>query len=41
MVYEQLSPCSIVLTAKSENRNGNYEQELEVKLIPKKLGLSG
>ena len=41
MVYERLYPCSVVLTNKTENRNDNYEQGCERKLILKKLSLSG
>ena len=36
-----ISPCSAVLPAKSENRNGKCERRFEVKLILKKSSLSG
>ena len=37
----RISFSSVVLPAKSENRNGNCEQRCEGKSIPKKLSLSG
>ena len=36
-----LSPCSIVLSAKSENRNGNCDRGCKGKSIPKKSSLNG
>ena len=37
----QLSPSFVVLPAKIENINGNYERGFKVESIPKKLILSG
>ena len=35
------STCSVVLTAKSENRNGNCDRGCDRELISKKSSLSG
>ena len=39
--YARISPCSVVLTTKSDNRNDNFEQQYEGDLILKKLSLTG
>ena len=37
----RLSLCSVVLSEKIDNRNGNFERGCQGKLIPKKSSISG